>query len=172
MISNNSTRNVPATPKTLYDSFDNLSRVSIGLDDFFDGFFHAPLTGIGVNEAFPEWTLEYNTNTSGFPPYDHFKDEDGNYVLRMAVPGFSKEDLSVKMYNNVLYIEGKNEFSKESKEKHVFHSKIGKKNFKQKFNLPRGAENIDASLENGILEIKIAVPKPEDKAEQIDIEIR
>ncbi len=159
----------------LFDSYNALSQVSIGLDDFFDGLFHT--------EQVPDWTKSYFPDTGGFPPYDYFKDEEGNYVLRLAVPGFSREDLHVKTYKNVLFVEGVAEKEdsrnvspgqdamESSLRKQSFHSKIGYKSFKKKFSVAPYAEITNASLENGILEIYIKVNRPEDNAETVEISI-
>ncbi len=182
--------------KSLLSSYSDLAKVSVGLDEFFDGFF--PNTQESNN--WPSWTNNYFPNLGGFPPFDYFKTKDNKYVLRLAVPGFTKEQLTVKVFKNVLYVEGKAEKKEgnipttkldtfafgdplptpDSEETEMeraakeisFHSKIGYKSFNQKFNLPPHAEILHASLENGILEIVVQTPKKEEEAKEIEINIQ
>ena len=65
---------------------------------------------VGFDDLFDELR---SFKTVGYPPYNIEKIKDGEYNISMAVAGFSKDDLTISVKENVLKIKGK----KESKEK-------------------------------------------------------
>jgi len=68
---------------------------------------------VGFDDLFDELR---NFKTVGYPPYNIEKMSDGIYNISMAVAGFSKDDLTISVKENVLKIKGK----KESKRKIIF----------------------------------------------------
>ena len=46
-------------------------------------------------------------NSGNFPPYNQIKVDDDNYILELAIAGFSKKDISVYEEKGALIIEGK-----------------------------------------------------------------
>jgi HSP20 family protein len=70
---------------------------------------------------------------------------DTQYVITTILPGFSKEDISVELDNNILKIDAKNNSLDKTKE------------HKQSIKIPSDADqdNIDIELNNGILQITI-----------------
>ena len=74
---------------------------------------------VGFDDLFDELR---NFKTVGYPPYNIEKMSDGIYNISMAVAGFSKDDLTISVKENVLKIKGK----KESKEKDYLYKGIGK----------------------------------------------
>lgn len=80
--------------------------------------------------------------------YDSEKTDD-EYLLELPVPGLSKEDLSVKIINGKLEVKG-------GKENHKWTPK-----FEKTFLLPKdiNTKKVEASVENGILTVKIGLNK-------------
>ena len=70
------------TNETLHDAFDRLSG--------FASDFEMP--------AIPRMSSSYTT----------YRDETGNYIVEMAVPGYSKKDVDIDISNNVLTISSNN----------------------------------------------------------------
>ena len=83
---------------------------------------------VGFDDLFDELR---NFKTVGYPPYNIEKMSDGIYNISMAVAGFSKDDLTISVKENVLKIKGK----KESKEKDYLYKGIGERSFEQSFKL-------------------------------------
>ena len=50
---------------------------TVGFDDLFDRLF------------------ETDINSSGYPPYNIIKSDNSNYVIEMAVAGFSKDQIEL-----------------------------------------------------------------------------
>ena len=96
------------------------------------------------------------------PVTDIYETKD-EYVFKVEVPGMNKEDVKVEVKDDNLWISGERKEEKEIKKDdyHRVESRIGK--FSRSFRLPNGIdqEKIKASMNNGILELK--VPKPETK---------
>jgi len=85
-------------------------------------------------------------------------------VIKMEVPGFSKEELSIKLDNNILTVSGerKQETSENTK---YYLREIDYGKFARSFEIPEylDSEKIKAKFENGVLKIEIEKRKEEQK---------
>ncbi|MFP4461483.1 MAG: Hsp20/alpha crystallin family protein [Thermotogota bacterium] len=95
--------------------------------------------------------------TSLMPSADVYETDD-EYVFEFELPGFKKDDVKVKVEDNVLTVSSEvKEEKKEGKDKnyHIVERRYGA--FKRQFSLPENVdvENIDAKFENGVLELKV-----------------
>jgi HSP20 family protein len=86
----------------------------------------------------------YNRNL--FSNYD-YDEESKEYSIYMNIPGFKKEDISIRIENDYLIIEGN---SKREKGKAFFNSSIQERTYVKDID----PESIDAELEDGILTVK------------------
>jgi len=106
---------------------------------------------------------DQDRNMSDWSPVTDIYETKDEYVFKVEVPGMKKEDVKVEVKDDNLWISGERREEKEIKKDdyHRVESRIGK--FSRSFRLPSGIdqEKIKASMENGILELK--VPKPETK---------
>lgn len=85
--------------------------------------------------------------------------ETGENILEIAVTGFSKEDLSIKVLDEYLVIKGSAPDSDEQPVyKSIYHG-IPKRDFEMKFQIPEklDSEKITSKIENGVLTVKIPV---------------
>ncbi len=111
--------------------------------------------------------------TSLMPSADVYATDD-EYVFEFELPGFKKDDVKVKVEDNVLTVSSEvKEEKKEGKDKnyHIVERRYGA--FKRQFSLPENVdvENIDAKFENGVLELKVQ-KKEEAKKKAIDVQIQ
>jgi len=94
-------------------------------------------------------------------PIDMTSDEN-NIVVRTSVPGFSEDDVHVDVQGNVLTItaESKSERQDQQANWHIREMRYGK--FARSVLLPEAVkvDKADASLENGILTVKLPKQKP------------
>jgi molecular chaperone IbpA len=119
---------------------------------FNDPFF------LGFNDQFVRWESNKKT-TSQFPPYNVKKVDEDNYIIELAVAGYSREDLEIKVEKDTLTIKSE----KEKDEKSDFlHRGIAGRNFTQHFTLGEYMIVKSASLENGLLSINIERELPEE----------
>ncbi|MCD6254045.1 MAG: Hsp20/alpha crystallin family protein [Thermotogae bacterium] len=137
------------------DFFRPFRELQREIDRLFDDFFRT----------------ERREHTSFLPDVDIYEDDNKIYV-EVEVPGMNKEDVKVKIEDNVLTIFGEKKQEKESKKHnyHVVERSYG--TFQRSFALPDyvDTEKIKASYDKGVL--KIEIPKKESaKPKVIDVKI-
>jgi molecular chaperone IbpA len=119
---------------------------------FNDPFF------LGFGDQFVRWETNKKT-TSSFPPYNVKQIDEDNYAIELAVAGYTREDLDIKVEKDTLTIKS----DKDNDDKSDFlHRGIAGRNFTQHFTLGEYMNVKSASLENGMLIIKIERELPEE----------
>jgi molecular chaperone IbpA len=132
-------------PKTIEDLNRQLS-TSVGFDSFFNRLF---------DDA-------YNSGGSGtYPPYNIRKVNDCDYVIELALAGFTKDDLDLELTEGTLTVKSVPK-TDESDESYLHHG-IAKRVFTRKFNLADDVIITGAELFNGLLQIKLERVIPEEK---------
>jgi len=99
----------------------------------------------------------------GYPPYNIERlGRDGERPERLritlAVAGFTREQLDVRVEEKELVIRGRQQ---EDKTRHYLHRGIAARQFQRIFVLADGIEVLGADLRNGLLAIDLARPQPE-----------
>lgn len=96
-----------------------------------------------------------STKMSYTPASNIFKDDKG-YMLEIAIPGFTKEELDIQLVENKLTITGKYEAPAES-EVTFLHKGFRKQGFNMEFSISDSIDgnSISANVENGILSINL-----------------
>jgi len=124
-----------------------LTPFSVGFDSMFDRLL----------------TNTYNTSTT-YPPYDIVKVDASNYEIRVALAGFTKDDIQVKYEDGTLSIESaESDDSKVvGKEEHLVHG-ISKRKFKRTFTLSDDMVVNDAGFKDGMLTVKLGRIIPDEK---------
>lgn len=139
-----------------------------GFTSFFDDLFSSQFAG--WSSPIPE--VQFKCSTSKFPLYNAVIDkETKNISLAIALAGYEKEDLKVKVEGDYVVVSSKGkEVKLEEGKKFLFHD-ITQKSFEVKYQLPTGkydVSNIDVSYINGILGIEIPA-KESEKPKEIQI---
>jgi len=95
-------------------------------------------------------------------------EEENKYAVRLDIPGLAKEDISIKVENGTMKIEGERKEERTGKY-HLTERTYGR--FYRSFALPDDvdAEKIEAKAANGVLEITL--PKNQ-KALPVEIKIK
>lgn len=111
--------------------------------------------------------LNSGINT-GIPHYDIIEN-DNDYNINFMLAGFNRDDISINVEKNILFIKGERKTNNDVKYSHK-GSFYGE--FKKSFTLPEDAlsDKITASFENGVLSLKI--PKDEKTKLSKTIEIK
>ena len=112
---------------------------------------------------------EFLATSSFVPPVDVYEDEH-NVFIRAEVPGIDPNDLDIKVENNVLTVRGERKWNKEEKEENFHRVERRYGSFARSFTLPNtvSTDDVNASYNNGILEIKLA-KRAEAKPKQIKV---
>jgi len=132
---------------TLFDNFNQLTPYAVGFDKLF-----------GDLQRYAENTV----TSTGFPPYNIRKEGEFNYVIEMALAGFGKEDLEIETVNGTLVVRSIKE-SDDSEYVGNIYRGIAYRKFERKFTIHDDIVVSNASLENGMLTIKLERIIPEDK---------
>jgi len=107
----------------------------------------------------------FNNEVKTTLPTANIVENEKDYQVELAVPGYNKKDFSIQLNENVLTIKAETKNEKEetksngqfTRKEHYYAS------FERHFTLPDTikVENIEASYENGLL--KITLPKKDEK---------
>ena len=136
---------------------DNLKYNSYNyFNDFFDDKFINNLTGIATRRS----------AKNVYPQCNISQGDDGGFSFHLYVPGFSRNDFTIDVKNNVLTAKGK--LSETSRTKYVQQEFAQYTSFERSWTLPKGVnvDGIDASYNAGILQISVPLlqeRKPETK---------
>jgi len=100
-------------------------------------------------------------------PSTDIYDTKENIVLKMDLPGVSKEDVNVEFKDNALTITGERKNGKKEDDSCLCASERASGKFSRSFRFPANIDGakIDASMKDGILELRIA--KPEERKPRI-----
>lgn len=92
-------------------------------------------------------------------PSANILESDSSFLIEMAVPGYSKKDISIALENHVLTVSHTDSEDKKSDSYRFARREFTYGDFRRSFRLSRwvDSESIKASFKNGILEI--AIPK-------------
>lgn len=106
-----------------------------------------------------------STNSSvSFPSYNIYRNMDGNpYItfMEFVLAGYRKEDLSVKLEGEYLYVSGKTPSDKKDRE--YTRRGMALRDFNVKFSIEKDVEVRSAKLSDGLLTIELEKLAPEEK---------
>ena len=94
-----------------------------------------------------------------YPPHNVVKVDDENFIIELAVAGFSEEDISVEVKDGILLVKGEN--GEDSRE--YAHKGISSRKFEKSFRLSEFVVIDGANLVNGILVVNARVEVPEER---------
>lgn len=114
---------------------------------------------VGFDHLFQE--LEYTASHAQdhYPPHNIIKTSDEDYLIELAVAGFSKEGINVEVHQRTLTVTG--EHVKKGRE--YVHRGISTKKFKRTFRLSENVQVHGADIQDGILAIDLKYVVPEDQ---------
>lgn len=116
---------------------------------------------IGFDRMFDDLTRTFaNSKQDNYPPHNLVKLDETNYVIELAVSGFSESEISVELKDNILSVKGEQE--KKEVELEYLHKGISTRNFVRTFPLAEHIEVRGATVKNGILSIALEQVIPEE----------
>ena len=99
-------------------------------------------------------------------------DKGGEVVIHAEIPGIKKDDIDVRVENNVLTIRGKKERKEEVKDEGYVRTERTYGSFSRSFSLPTtvALDKIQADYKDGVL--TLSIPKSEEaKPRQIEVKV-
>ena len=119
---------------------------------------------IGFDRMFDSLTSASGyTQQTNYPPYNIIKKSDTEFLIEVAIAGFSKDDVEVRMAENRLNISSIDITNSEMDNTEYLHKGISARSFKRAFTLSDDVVVKEANMENGILSIAMERVIPEDK---------
>ena len=118
---------------------------SVGFDSVFDRFFDMD-----------------TTRDSGYPPYNIRKINEAQYVIEIALAGFSKDDIEIEVTEGNLAVRSKKEEETNGDDSFV-HKGIAKRSFLRSWTLSDDIIVKGADLKDGMLIINLEKVIPDEK---------
>ena len=137
---------VTSNALSLFETFNQLTPYAVGFDRAFDQL------GRYVTD---------NHQSTGFPPYNITEEGEYNFVIEMALAGFSKKDIEVEVEDGRLSIRSVKENT--SNNAGDIYRGIAYRKFERKFTLADSVVVNGAKLEDGMLTINLERVVPEEK---------
>ena len=102
---------------------------------------------------------------NAYPPYNIRKVDDYNYVIEIALAGFSERDIEVEVADGVVSIRSKED--KDTVETEYVHRGIASRSFSRSWTLSDDMIVNGAEFQNGLLNINLEKVVPEEKKPRI-----
>jgi len=152
--------------------FTTIRRVADQVDEMIDraGLGRGWLAPVTNRNFFPD-LIEGSSLLNWRPEIEVFRNGD-DMVVRVDLPGMTREDVSVRFVEDGVVIEGERRSQHEEHRHGYYHSERHYGRFSRRVAIPRDVniEDARATFRDGVLEITITVPekKPEGRSIQID----
>ena len=90
-------------------------------------------------------------------PAVNIKENDKNFEIEVAAPGYKKEDFKVDIVNGMLTISAENKNEQEEKKENYTRQEFSYSSFTRSFTLPETVkdEDVKAKYENGLLHLTL-----------------
>jgi len=147
-------RDLPTFPSDVLNMQREINRM-------FDSFFRSG------------WIEDTGLAPAAWSPATDIVESDAGYVVKVELPGMSRDDVKITMQENQLSIHGEKKHEKEGKEKGFHRIERSYGAFQRCFTLPTAvdASKIDASFKDGIL--TVTLPRSEEaKPKTIEVKAR
>jgi HSP20 family protein len=113
---------------------------------------------------------EQGMQAGAWSPSVDIHEADKELVLTAELPGVEENDIEVNLEGNVLFLKGKREFEKETKEEDYHRIERSYGSFYRSFRLPHyvDQDKIKAEYEDGLLKLRMP-KKAELKAKKVKV---
>jgi HSP20 family protein len=153
-IKNNKEVSMARNELSLLKNFDPFTLIEKELDDLW---------------LFPFFRYQ---NTAKVAPID-ISEDDKNYYIETDLPGFNKEQISIKVDKDILTISASSEKENEKESKKYHKKERVSRSCTRSISIPENVDvsNISAKYENGVLTLSLPKKEPE-KSNQIEIKVQ
>ena len=136
----------------------------------YNPFNELAFWGNSFNHFFNDPIFKSETDQSWSPAVDILNNED-NVVLNIELPGLKKEDISVKIEERVLTIQGERKTDNEENKENYYRRERTYGNFKRSFNLSDDVliDDVNADFHDGILKLTLKKDTTKEELKQITI---
>jgi molecular chaperone IbpA len=113
---------------------------------------------VGFDHLFNELEFTAKHAQDHYPPHNILKTGECDYLIELAVAGFSKDELNIEFKDRTLTVTGEHQ----SKGREYIHRGISTKKFKRTFRLSEHVKVHGADLKDGVLSIDLKYEIPEE----------
>jgi molecular chaperone IbpA len=118
---------------------------------------------VGFDHLFNELDHVAKHANDHYPPHNIIKTGETDYLIELAVAGFSRDELSIEVKDRTLTVIGDHV----SKGREFIHRGISTKKFKRTFRLSEHVYVHGADIQDGILAVELKYVIPEDHRPRI-----
>ena len=118
-----------------------------------------PQTFVGFEHLLNELDFIGRSSHANHPPHNIVKVAEGEFLIELAVSGFTKDEIEIEQKERTLSVSGKHE----KRDREYVHQGISQKQFKRQFRLSEYVEVNGASHVDGILSVSLKVVVPDEK---------
>jgi HSP20 family protein len=126
---------------------------------FRENFWPRVFSEFFESENLPEWSKRFYDGEEKFEiPSVNVKENEKDFQVEVAAPGFEKEDFKIDFSDGTLTLQAEREKNEEAEEKGEMKRKeFSYTSIKRSFNLPDNIDEdgISARYENGILHLRL-----------------
>lgn len=123
-------------------------------------FTHLYPSVVGFDRLLDTFDTMLTEKPATFPPHNIVKVDENNYLVELAVAGFAEGEITIEVLKNTLTIKGEKTYDDT---RNYLHRGIGTRSFKKTVTLADTVQVDGASLENGILTVKLVNVVPVEK---------
>ena len=118
-----------------------------------------PAAFVGFDHLFKELDHVTKHAYDNYPPHNILKTGESDYLIELAVAGFSKDGIDIELHDRTLTVTGDHV----SKGREYIHRGISTKKFKRTFRLSEHVQVHGADIQDGILAIQLKFVVPENQ---------
>lgn len=100
-------------------------------------------------------------------------DETDSYIVHVDVPGYTRDEIDVRVTDHTLKIEAEHEVESETEEANYLRREREHRRMRRSLRLPDtvDADGVSASMSDGVLTITIPKTEPTPEGEHVEIEV-
>ena len=150
--------------------FSVMRRISDEMDRFFENF--------GMGRGFPGFEqggFGEGQPTQNVPsmwsPHIDVCERNGKLLIQADLPGIKRDDINVQIDQDAIVIQGQRHQQQTSNQGGYYRSERSYGSFYRSIPLPEGtnAESASASFRDGVLEIELDMPRPQQRGRTLEI---
>jgi HSP20 family protein len=132
-----------------WNPFEELSNWHRDIDELFNRFTGRRMGGTSA----AAWT-------DFFPPVETYT-KDGQYIVRLDLPGIDAKEVEVTAEAGILTIKGERKKAHEATDADYQYSEVFAGRFERRLPLPQGvdSEKLQARYHQGVLEVSVPLPQ-------------
>ena len=123
-------------------------------------FTHLYPSVVGFDRLLDTFDTMLTEKPTTFPPHNIVKVDENNYLVELAVAGFNESEITIEVLKNTLTIKGEKDLDDT---RNYLHRGSGTRTFRKTVTLAETVQVDGASLDDGILTVKLVNIVPVEK---------